>query len=230
MPAVVVLVGTAWVAATSVWNLRTLDFSLWTPAASTPEAAGQAADQRRRTLIGGLAIAVAAPLPAFAYETYKDSNLGFEFKYPTGLQKTESSAYNLFLRDIIEPLESVGVKVTDTKRKSLDEIGDPETVAKLLMEDSIPKGAPRELIKVKSKTDGNGRRVDIVEYAYQWKFDPEMAKKVGKKRFQLHQKALITIDRKRQYVVFVGAEEERWLTSGEGDLASAIDTFTLTFN
>jgi len=175
---------------------------------------------------------VAAPVvPALAYDTYKDTQRGYELKYPTGLQKSDSNKnYDLFLRDLIEPLESVSVRITDTKRKSLDEIGNATEVAQLLMKDNTPEKAPKELISAESKVDASGRRYDVVEYAFQWKFEDDLAQRLGRKRFQLHQKALITVDRRKQYFVLVGAEEDRWPIVGEGQLAVAIDTFTLLFD
>jgi len=166
-------------------------------------------------------------VPALAFETYKDLPSGYAFTYPTGLQKSENKAYNIFLRDVIEPLESVGVKVTSTTRKSLDEIGDAKEVAKKLLADTIPAKAPQEIIKAESKFDKSGRRLDVIEYAYQWKFDPEMAQKMGRQRFQLHGKALIAIDKKKQYVVLAATEEPRW--QSQGDLLSLpVDTFKFT--
>lgn len=181
----------------------------------------------RRELVGALGAAAASPaLPALAFESYKDPSGIWEFKYNTGLQKSESKLWSYFLRDIIEPLESVGVRVSDTKRKSLDEIGDAMEVGKRLLADSVPKGAPSEIIKAETKYDREGRRQDIIEYAYQWKFDDTMAKQVGRKRFQLHSKALVMVERKKQYLVQVSVEEPRWPISGDL-LCTAIDTFRL---
>lgn len=178
-------------------------------------------------MLGGFGVAVAAPaLPALAFETYKDPSGTWEFRYPTGLQKSESKLYNYFVRDIIEPLESVGVRISPSTRKSLDEVGDANEVAKKLVEDTVPKGAPLEIIKAESKYDKEGRRTDIIEYAYQWKFDSQAAMQLGRKRFQLHSKALVTVDKKRQYLVLVSVEEPRWTISGDL-LCTAIDTFRL---
>ena len=57
---------------------------------------------------------------------YGDQNVGYEFKFPTGPQKSTNKGYDVFLRDIIEPLEFIGLKITKTDRKSLDEVGTPE--------------------------------------------------------------------------------------------------------
>eukprot|EP00913_Durusdinium_trenchii_P011579 g10873.t1 len=46
-----------------------------------------------------------------------------------------------------------------------------------------------EIISVNSKTDDLGHRVDLVEFAYQWKFDEALARQLGRKKFQLHCKA-----------------------------------------
>jgi hypothetical protein len=183
----------------------------------------------RRQLISGLGLAAALPAtPAMAYETYKDSNLGFEFKYPTGLQKYDSDKYNYFLRDIIEPLESIGVKVQDTNRKSLDEVGDAMTVAQKLLEDTTPAKAPREIISAVSKKDGQGRRFDVIEYRYQWKFDKGLAQQLGRTRYQLHNKALVYIVRKKQYTVLATCEEDRYPVQGD-QLGLGVDTFKLLF-
>mmetsp|Transcript_40638 Transcript_40638/g.81894 ORF Transcript_40638/g.81894 Transcript_40638/m.81894 type:complete len:248 (-) Transcript_40638:85-828(-) len=218
LPAFVLLIGTSWVAAGHYFRAFALG--------RLPAAEGDATNQlQRRSVLGGLGIAAAAPsLPALAFETYKDLQNGVSFTYPTGLQKSDNKVYKFFVRDVIEPLESIGVKVIPTTRKGLDEIGDASEVAKKLVEDSIPPGAPKEIIKAESKVDKGGRRYDVIEYAYQWKFDPEMAQQVGRKRFQLHNKALVTIDKKKQYLVVVSTEEQRWAT--QGDLLSlAVDTF-----
>jgi len=208
----------------------TVTFAFWRASPGDSSVVETSPAGSRRAAALGLGLAVAAPAgPAMAYETYKDSNLGFTFKYPTGLQKSDSPFYNAFFRDLIEPLESVGVKVTDTKRKSLDEIGDAKEVAKKLMDDTIPEGAPRELLSAESKKFRNGDRYDIIEYVYQWKFDKDLAKRLGRKKFQLHTKALITIDRKKQYLVLTAAEDQRWPIQGD-QLALGVDTFQLIFD
>mmetsp|Transcript_4599 Transcript_4599/g.14752 ORF Transcript_4599/g.14752 Transcript_4599/m.14752 type:complete len:248 (-) Transcript_4599:154-897(-) len=198
-------------------------FALWRlPAAGE---GAEVARPQRRAVLGGLGIAAAAPaLPALAFEQFKDLQNGISFTYPTSLQKSENKAYNFFVRDVIEPLESIGVKVTPTPRKSLDEIGDAMEVAKKLVVDTVPPKAPKEIVKAESKSDKSGRRLDIIEYVYQWKFDPEMAQQLGRQRFQLHCKALVTIDKKKQYLVLVASEEPRWPVQGD-TLAVALDTF-----
>ncbi|CAK0857632.1 unnamed protein product [Prorocentrum cordatum] len=181
----------------------------------------------RAALLGALGAAAASPsLPALAFETYKDPSGAWEFKYATGLQKSESKLWSYFLRDLIEPLESVGVRVSETKRKSLDEIGDATEVGKRLLADSVPNGAPSEIISATTQYDREGRRQDIIEYAYQWKFDDNMAKQLGRKRFQLHNKALVMIERKKQFLVQASVEEPRWAISGDL-LCTALDTFKL---
>lgn len=219
LPAAALLFGVSWFVAGS-------SFSLWRPAAPTPaDREGPAA--LRRQLLGGLGVVAASPaLPALAFEKYTDASGIWEMKYPTGLQKSESKLYTYFLRDIVEPLESVGVRVSDTKRKSLDEIGNATTVGKALMLDSVPKGAPAELIKATTRFDKEGRRQDIIEYAYQWKFSEDLAKQVGRKKFQLHCQALVMIERKKQFLVLASVEEPRWEVSGNL-LEVALDTFTL---
>lgn len=208
------------------WFMAVRCFSLWRPGPSG-RANTDVPSSARRQLLGGFGVAVAAPaLPALAFETYKDPSGTWEFRYPTGLQKSESKLYNYFVRDIIEPLESVGVRISPSTRKSLDEVGDANEVAKKLVEDTVPKGAPLEIIKAESKYDKEGRRTDIIEYAYQWKFDSQAAMQLGRKRFQLHSKALVTVDKKRQYLVLVSVEEPRWTISGDL-LCTAIDTFRL---
>jgi len=227
LPALLVLVGFVWLGAE--WHAASTlqNFSLARLPADAE--AGNPA-QRRQLLLGGLGAAAALPAaPAFAYETYKDVNLGFTFTYPTGLQKYDNKVYNFFARDLLEPLESIGVKVTETSRNSLDEIGSAKEVGEKLMEETVPKGAPKEIISAKTTFDKAGRRLDIIEYAYQWKFDPEMAQQVGRKRFQLHSKALVAIDRARQYLVVASAEEPRWPIQGD-QLGIAIDTFKLIFD
>jgi len=190
---------------------------------SVPSAA---VDGRRSLLVGtGLTAALPA-VPAQADELYKDNLQGFSFKYPNGLQKSNNKVFTVFLRDIIEPLESLGVKVTPTKRKSLDEIGDAQEVAKKLVADTIPTGAPNEIISAKSKEDVLGRRYDIVEFRYQWFFDEETAKNLRRDRFQLHQKALIQIDKKKQYLLLYSIEENRWNIKSD-QMQEAIDTWKL---
>jgi len=203
-------------------------FSLLRPTSSS-EVGFQGVVARRRQLIGGMGIVAASPeLPALAFETYKDSNGLWEFKYPTGLQKSESKTYNgVFLRDIIEPLESVGLRIIPTNRKSLDEIGDVNEVAKKLLADVVPKGAPQEVIKAESKIDREGRRQDIIEYRYQWRFDKDMAARLGRNKFQLHCKAIVMIEQKKQYLLLEAVEEPRWEMVGDM-LGLALETFKLT--
>jgi len=199
------------------------------PSSALDVAAANQAATRRQILSGAGMATLLPPSAALAFETYKDTISGFEFKYPTGLQKSSSKLYNYFVRDLVEPLESVGVRVQDTTRKSLDEVGDVNAVAQKLLDDTVPKGAPREVIKATSNKDKLGRRYDVIEYAYQWKFDPDTAARLGRRRFQLHSKALVIIDRKRQYLVLAAAEEPRWQINGD-QLSSAIETFELIFD
>jgi len=181
----------------------------------------------RRSLLVSTGLTVALPaVPAQADEIYKDNLQGFSFRYTNGLQKSNNKVFTVFLRDIIEPLESLGVKVTPTKRKSLDDVGDAMVVAKKLVEDTIPTGAPSEIISAKSKTDVLGRRYDIIEFRYQWFFDEETAKQVRRDRFQLHQKALIQIDKKKQYLLLISIEENRWNIKSD-QMCEAIDTWKL---
>jgi len=81
------------------------------------------------------------------------------------------------------------LKIAKDGMSASDEIGDVNEVAKRLIEDVVPKGAPQEVIKAESKMDREGRRQDIIEYRYQWKFDKDMAARLGRKKFQLHCKA-----------------------------------------
>jgi len=165
-------------------------------------------------------------VPAQADEIYKDNLQGFSFRYTNGLQKSNNKVFTVFLRDIIEPLESLGVKVTPTKRKSLDDVGDAMVVAKKLVEDTIPTGAPSEIISAKSKEDLLGRRYDVIEFCYQWFFDEETRTQVRRDRFQLHQKALIQIEKKKQYVLLLSIEENRWNIKSD-QMSEAIDTWKL---
>lgn len=228
LPAVWALLGLAWLAIAG-WH-----GAVFTPLFGGPSASADGLDQteavaQRRQVLGAAGLAVGLPAtPALAYESFKDTNFGFEFRYPTGLQKSESQLYNVFLRDIIEPLESIGVRVTDTSRKSLNEVGSASEVAEKLMADVVPAKAPREIISSVSKTDSKGRRYDVVEYRYQWKFDDGLATQVGRKRFQLHCKALVTVANKKQYLVVTGVEEPRWEVQGD-QLGLAVDTFKLYF-
>jgi len=165
---------------------------------------------------------------ALAYETYSDVNVGYEFKFPTGPQKSTNKGYDVFLRDIIEPLEFIGLKITKTERNSLDDVGSPQEVAEKLLKDIVPGGAPQEIISVSSKTDELGHRIDTVEFAYQWKFDEALARQLGRKKFQLHCKALIAIARNKQFLLQIASEENRWEYRGD-DYQVAVDTFKLTY-
>merc|ERR1712107_15694 len=103
------------------------------------------------------------------------------------------------------------MKVVDTKRNSLFEIGSNITeVGERVMSELIPPKAPRELISAKTKTDSQGRTYGIFEFAWQGKFSPESAKKLGRKRYQLHCKALLAVFRKKQFILQVTSEEKRW--------------------
>ncbi|CAK9118005.1 unnamed protein product [Durusdinium trenchii] len=82
---------------------------------------------RRQVLAGsGVGLLSMLPAPALAYETYSDPNVGYEFKFPTGPQKSTNKGYDVFLRDIIEPLEYIGLKITKTERNSLNDVGSPQ--------------------------------------------------------------------------------------------------------
>ncbi|CAE7528095.1 unnamed protein product [Symbiodinium natans] len=101
-------------------------------------------------------------------------------------------------------------------------------VAEKLLKDVVPEGAPQEIISVSSKQDELGHRVDYVEYAYQWKFDDAMARQLRRKKFQLHCKAAVVVARKKQFVLTIASEENRWPVRGD-DYKIAIDTFKLTY-
>lgn len=217
-----------------VWLVAgcSLSFVAWrqpaaAAAAHDAELADGASAVQRRQLLAGLGLASAAPAaPAFAFETYSDMNNGFEFKYPLGLQKSPSKQYDYLLRDIIEPLEFVGIKVTKTPRGSLDEVGTAQEVAQKLLKDLVPEGAPQEVIKAESKTDAAGRRQDLIEFAYQWKFDDNLARQLGRRRFQLHCKALVTVANKKQFLLLIASEEPRWAFRGD-DYSVALQTFKI---
>mmetsp|Transcript_43696 Transcript_43696/g.100865 ORF Transcript_43696/g.100865 Transcript_43696/m.100865 type:complete len:237 (+) Transcript_43696:95-805(+) len=200
-------------------------------AASAPSEKAALTTQRRQ-LFGGLAGAALLPAsPAFAFETYSDIQKGFEFRYPTGLQKSADPTtkfYDIFLRDILQPLEGVTVKVTDTSRNSLSEIGALKEVGIKLMEDSIPPQAPREFLGATTRTDKAGREYAIFEWHYQWKFPEDLAVQLERKKYQLREKAILVIDRKRQFVGKMSIEEERWGERAKpDDLGVFVDTFRI---
>lgn len=179
----------------------------------------------RRQMLASLGLLPALPAAsALALETYFDQELGIKFNHPLGLQKSQYKGYNVFLRDILQPLEYIGVKVVETNRTSLDEVGTPEQVAKKLVADLVPKKAPQEIISVSSFKDVSGRRNDIIEYAYQWVFDEATAKQTGRTKFQAHCKALVTVKNEKEYRVVIGSEEDRWERRNK-DYTPAIDTF-----
>mmetsp|Transcript_13865 Transcript_13865/g.24421 ORF Transcript_13865/g.24421 Transcript_13865/m.24421 type:complete len:234 (+) Transcript_13865:67-768(+) len=185
----------------------------------------KAAEMQRRDLLAGLGVSSALQAaPAFALDTYKDKEKGYSLSYPTGLQKSDSKVFDYFLRDLIEPLEYVAVKVVETNRKSLDEIGDAMEVGKRFLKDLAPEKAPQEVISAVSKKDYMGRRKDIIEFAYQWKFDEAMAQKIGRKKFQLHGKAIVEVVKRQQYVCIIASEEDRWKFRGD-DYDVALSTF-----
>eukprot|EP00929_Paragymnodinium_shiwhaense_P036834 TRINITY_DN196_c0_g1_i2.p1 TRINITY_DN196_c0_g1~~TRINITY_DN196_c0_g1_i2.p1 ORF type:complete len:266 (+),score=89.33 TRINITY_DN196_c0_g1_i2:78-875(+) len=209
-------------------------FALWRAPANAGLADAEATEEslvqtNRRAAIGGLGAAVAAApvLPALAYESFTDASKGYAFKYPTGLEKFDRKGYATFLRDLIEPLEYIGVEVTDTKRKTVEEIGTDEEIAKKMLKELVPDKAPQELIKTSSKTDSSGRKFIIIEYRFQWKFDPDLATQLGRRTYQLHCKALLAVNKRKQYILSTGAEEARWEVHGEGGLDAAIQTFQL---
>lgn len=227
---ILLLAGIAWLAVVAT----THTFSLWR---QMPEKSGAESPtqppSRRQLLAGagvGSAVAIASE-PAFAYEKFKDPTGEWSLVFPTGYQSSKSSGgmYQFFYRDMIEVLESIGVRIQKTKRKSLDEIGDAKTVAEKLMKEIVPEGAPTDIIKATSKIDKGGRRQDIIEYVYQWKFDDRLAQQLGRRKFQLHNKALVQIEKKKQYLVVISAEERRWKEAG-GVLECVIDSFTVTGN
>merc|ERR1719409_212809 len=181
----------------------------------------------RRLALGGLGAAVAAPaMPAMAFESFSDASKGYAFKYPTGLEKFDRKGYSTFLRDLIEPLEFIGVQTVPTKRKDIDEIGTTEEIAAKMMKELVPATAPQELISAK-EVKKNGNKYVTIEYAFQWKFDQDTAEQLGRKSYQLHAKALLAVSRKKQYILSTGAEEPRWQVHGEGLLDTCIQTFQL---
>jgi len=200
------------------------------PLSSAGDSQEASLSPQRRQLLAGLGLSAAVPAaPALAYEVFKDTNLGVEFRYPTGLQKTENKLYNTFLKDVIEPLEAIGIKVVDSGRGTLEDIGDAKAVAEKLVADSVPEKAPREILSATSKIDDKGRRLDIIEYVYQWKFSPELRAATGRTRFELRNKAIITVYKRKQYLVVASCESQNWELRGDGQLALAIDTFKLLF-
>ncbi|CAE7251540.1 ANK2 [Symbiodinium necroappetens] len=97
--------------------------------ASTRQAVEGAKEVPRRQLLTGAGLSTAlTATPALAFETWVDSNQGYEFKFPTGPQKSTLKGYDVFYRDILEPLEYIGVKIVGTQRNSLDDVGTPQEV------------------------------------------------------------------------------------------------------
>lgn len=226
-PVVWVLLGLALVSS----NVRLSDVACYVPtrSASTgskPAVNSAAATTNRRAILGGLGAAGLAPVaPAHALETFRNDDLRYSLKHPGGLQESKNPAYNFFLRDIIEPLDSIAVQVIESKRKSLDEIGTPQEVAEKLLADLIPPKAPREIIKAES-IEVDGQRRDIIEYRFQWKFDKAAAELIGRTRYQLHCRALVALGRRKQFVVLEQLEEPRWVKN-EGNYYQALKTFEL---
>ncbi len=55
----------------------------------------------------------------------KDSQDGYSFVYPFGWQEVAVKGQDVVYKDVIEPLESVSVSITQTDKANVSEFGSP---------------------------------------------------------------------------------------------------------
>ena len=58
----------------------------------------------------------------------KDSQDGYSFVYPFGWQEVAVKGQDIVYKDVIEPLESVSVSITQTDKANVAEFGSPAEV------------------------------------------------------------------------------------------------------
>jgi len=109
--------------------------------------------------------AVTKPPKGFSVHTDQVDN--YAFYYPFGWEEVVVKGQDVTFKDVIEPLESVGVNIIKTDKTDLTELGSPDLVARTLVEKvlSVPS-QPVKLVSA-SERDVDGRKYYSFEFLAQ---------------------------------------------------------------
>lgn len=181
------------------------------PLRRTHAAAAAAAASSRRSVIRLAAAAVvmapqllaprlsdaAGGLPS-GFNPLIDKGDGYKFLYPFGWQEVSVSGQDVVYKDIIEPLESVSVSLTDTDKQDITDFGPIEEVATTLAAEVL--SPPGQKVKV---LNADMREVAGKKY-YAFEFEADAG------RYVRHALAVVAVANGKFYALTTGANQRRW--------------------
>jgi|UniRef100_A0A7S4FTV2 photosystem II oxygen-evolving enhancer protein 2 len=176
---------------------------------------------RRQLLQGATAATLAmSASPALAvapkgFKGHKDQYDGYQFLYPFGWQEVSVDGQDVLFKDIIEPLETVGVTVTPTERTSVSELGDVQQVCFTIADNFLTTKTQQVTI-----LDARSEESEGITY-YSMEF---LAK--SSSGFTRHALAVLAICNGKLFTCLTGASEKRWKTM-QSKLRTTIESFTV---
>ncbi|CAM6100039.1 unnamed protein product [Calypogeia fissa] len=193
---------------------------------STGDGDGGRSDNRvmagRREALSGMAALVAAmgmgigpalaEKPPKGFSAVLDNADGYAFLYPFGWQEVAVKGQDVAFKDVIEPLESVGVSIVKTDKTSLEELGSPDEVARALVEKVLSSPTQKTALKEAKARVTNGRTY------YQFEFV------VQAKNFTRHALGAVAVNGGKFFTLTTGANERRW-EKIEDKLRQVVDSF-----
>ncbi|KAH7432882.1 hypothetical protein KP509_07G044500 [Ceratopteris richardii] len=187
-----------------------------------PGGAGESSARRQVILgLGAFAATVSSlgRLDAIAkapsgYQSVLDKFDKYQFLYPFGWQEVAVKGQDCVYKDVIEPLESVSVNITETSKENLRELGTPQEVANALVGRVLTSSSQKaELLEAKERlTDGRPY--------YTFEF---VAKAPNYTR---HALCTVTISDGKFFTLTTGANEKRWPKMQE-KLRAVADSFSI---
>ncbi|BDA43123.1 PsbP-like protein 1, chloroplastic [Coccomyxa sp. Obi] len=169
------------------------------PATATRRSALMAAAAATSALFSSNAIFPGAALAASKeFTPVKDTQDGYSFVYPFGWQEVAVKGQDIVYKDVIEPLESVSVSITQTDKANVAEFGSPAEVAVTLAEKVLTP--PKQDVKVLdvSQKEKDGRMYYTFEFASK------------ASNYIRHALAVVTVANGKFYTLTTGSNEKRW--------------------
>lgn len=116
-----------------------------------------------------------------------------------GWQEITVDGQDAVYKDIIEPLESVALNIYPTARETLEEIGNPDEVARTLVSKALAiPGSQAKVLKTAQRKDKDGHLYYALEYV------------TKTNNYERHALTIVTITQGKFYTLTTGASERRW--------------------
>jgi len=158
--------------------------------------------------------ALALSKPPKGFSAHADQIDNYAFIYPFGWEEVAVKGQDITFKDVIEPLESVGVNIIKTDKNDLSELGPPDAVAKALVERVLSSPTqPVKLLKA-AERDTDGRKYYTFEFLSQGG------------TYVRHGLATVAIGYGKFYTLITGANERRF-SKVEPKLRVIVDSFQL---